>query len=219
MVGRFYLRPKWPATAVIAGDMITPVRTAPIPYLNDRGRPAGATPLFPSSGPACAPIGPVRASTPANASPRRRISVSQRQKGLPRPRHNGSSASFHPPHNALGFDIRCAAHPPRCRYVLRWSNLICEKCDRVRIRIEAVAISKFSVSRVEPGVAHPRPIVCPQANQRSGEIIVPVPVRRWSLAVPNANFGQGAPSRPTALRFPRRCAAFRSRRSSSMRAR
>src|SRR5215469_6047862 len=38
MVDRFYPRPKWPATAVIAGDMITPVRAAPIPYLNDRGR-------------------------------------------------------------------------------------------------------------------------------------------------------------------------------------
>ena len=63
----------------------------------------------------------------------------------------------------------------------------------MRIRIEAVAISKFSVSRVEPGVAHPRPIVCPQANQRSARLSDPVPVRRWSLAVPNANFGQGAP--------------------------
>jgi hypothetical protein len=43
----------------------------------------------------------------------------------------------------------CAARPPRCRYCGRvsafgWSNLICEKCDRVRTRIEAGAMSKFS---------------------------------------------------------------------------
>lgn len=45
----------------------------------------------------------------------------------------------------------CAAHPPRCRYCGRisafgWSNLICERCERVRTRIEAGGMSRFSIA-------------------------------------------------------------------------
>jgi hypothetical protein len=45
----------------------------------------------------------------------------------------------------------CTNHPPRCRYCGRisafgWSMLICERCERVRTRIEAGAMSHFSIA-------------------------------------------------------------------------
>jgi hypothetical protein len=50
-----------------------------------------------------------------------------------------------------GSGCGCATHPPRCRYCGRisafgWSVLICERCERVRTRIEAGAMSRFSLA-------------------------------------------------------------------------
>ena len=50
-----------------------------------------------------------------------------------------------------GSGCGCAAHPPRCRYCGRisafgWSMPICERCEKVRTRIEAGAMSHFSVA-------------------------------------------------------------------------
>ena len=50
-----------------------------------------------------------------------------------------------------GSGCGCAAHPPRCRYCGRisafgWSMPICERCEKVRTRIEAGAMSHFSIA-------------------------------------------------------------------------
>ena len=143
---------------------------------------------------------------------------SERQKGFPRQRHNRSSASFHPPtrHSVsasdarlthLGADTAVGSRPSDGRTRSARSVTGCGPGSK------PAPFSKFSVAGLN------QELLSRQANHRSGQIVGPVPVPRWSLAVPSANFGRGAPSRPTALRFPGRCAASRSRHSSSMRAR